>query len=129
MPSKEKKQRNINRCELCAMPAFKNPERHMKRYHSDLLDKTFRRLQQGWPPSGDWKYCSNWQDIWNENFEAKDVVLKKGQEFEAKNKVAGKRKAKEIKRTLLYYHCEILHQLGECTNVVENSPLKIYKPA
>ena len=59
MLSNENKKQNLKRCELCAMPIMKNPKRHMDTYHADLPDKTFRRLQQGYPPSGDWKYCSN----------------------------------------------------------------------
>ena len=78
MPSNEKKRHDPKRCELCAMPTLKNPARHMDTYHAELADKTFRRLQQGKPPVGDWIYCSNWQGIWNDDdFEAKDVEFKR----------------------------------------------------
>ena len=36
MPRNEKKQQNPNRCELCAMPTYKNGVRHMERNHADL---------------------------------------------------------------------------------------------
>ena len=73
-------------------------------------------------PVGSWKYCSNWKDIWNEDFEPKDVEFKKGQEFTSKNQMAKKRKAKENKKALLYYHCENLHSLGVCANAEGGNP-------
>ena len=39
-----------------------------------------------------------------------------------------KRKAKENKKALLYYHCEKLHPLGVCANIEGDNPNKIYKP-
>ena len=39
-----------------------------------------------------------------------------------------KRKAKENKKALLYYHCENLHLLGVCANQDGGNPNKIYKP-
>ena len=36
-PSKKARApRKLNRCQLCAMPAFSNPGRHMSRYHPEL---------------------------------------------------------------------------------------------
>jgi len=57
----------------------------MERYHSDYAVDTFRKLQPGQPPIGLWKYCSNWQEIWNDDFEVKDPEFKKGVEFETYN--------------------------------------------
>ena len=45
MQGEEKKTQNLNRCEHCAMPAFKNGPRHMERYHPDLAEVPFRKLK------------------------------------------------------------------------------------
>ena len=129
MQGDEKNQQKPNHCELCAMPSFKDPGRHMKRYHKELGKVPFRRLEPGHLPIGAWKYCSNWQEIWNDNFEAKDTEFKTGKEFQLRNKVAKKQKSKENKRTLLYHYCKNLHPLGECANADGENPLKIYRPS
>jgi len=49
----------------------------MERYHADLDKQVFRKLEKGQDPTGSWKYCSNWQEIWNEDFVAKDAEFKK----------------------------------------------------
>ena len=80
----------------------------MQRYHPDLSDDEFKCLGRGELPKGAWKYCSNWEDIWKDGFEPVDAQFKKGSIFEPGNKQAKKRKAKERKKTLLYYHCQSL---------------------
>ena len=100
----------------------------MERYHTDPAHNTFKKLQQGQLPIGTWKYCSNWKDVWNVDFEPKDVEFKNTNQFTTKNKMIKKRKAKENKKALLYYHCEKLHPLGVCANIEGDNPNKIYKP-
>ena len=48
----------------------------MSRYHPEVGQDQFRRLQQGELPTGAWKYCSNWEHIWEDGFVAEDEEVK-----------------------------------------------------
>ena len=73
--AEQKKQaRVLKRCNLCGVAAKEHPGRHMHVYHPDINTKSFRWLQWGELPVGDEKFCSNWQDIWNDDFEPSDTI-------------------------------------------------------
>ena len=82
LSKKAQQPRKLNRCNLCAMPAFRNPGRHMRRHHPGLSQDKFRCLKQDELPTGPWKYCSNWEHIWEEGFEAKDEEIMMKNQFE-----------------------------------------------
>ena len=120
--------RRLNRCQHCAMPANDHKKRHMQRYHPELPENGFVSLQPGQLPTGAWKYCSNWEHIWEADFEPEDAQFKQGTTFVRGNKMGKKRRAKMNKKTLLYYHCKSLQQLGVQSEAAKKRGSNIFFP-
>ena len=59
---------------------------------------------------------------------AEEEQFKQGGVFEARNKEAKKRRAKQNKKILLYYHCKPLQQLGVRSEAAEKNGSKGFLP-
>lgn len=124
----QKLAKSQNRCNQCGVAARDHPSRHMKNKHPDLDPSSFKALKFGEMPIGDLKFCSNYEEMWNSDFEPADDLLRINSRFKKNNDFNKKRRLKSGIKKLLYTEVEELHPLGFHANKDNGNTYEIFHP-